>query len=178
MYNFIHHIFLVPFFINCTKDSHECSHVCWMEISLFISTVHHVSSVHCCSGASRMCTNHIPVAHVRGVACESNCHRNSRIGGCCGTDDIVMDLPIDKIDNPFGVSNCCSYLSKTRILGVESCDDSLWCYNACVSVRCRIVLSWAVDNVRHRFVPMSWIITLLQKFPLYRDLSGVTVNSD
>jgi len=106
MCNFIHHIFPVPFFINCTKDSHKCSHVCWVEISLFISTVHHVLSVHCCSGANRMCAIHIPAAHVRGIACECNCHSSSRIGGCCGTDDIVIDLPIDNIDNPFGVSNC------------------------------------------------------------------------
>jgi len=134
MCNCIHHIFPVSFFINCTKDSHKCSHVCWMEVCVFISRGHHVSSIHCCSGASRMCVIHTHIAHMRSVVSESNCHSNSPIGRCCCTDDIVMDLPVYDIDNPFCASRCCNYLSNTRILCVESCDDSLWCYDVCVSV--------------------------------------------
>ena len=157
----IHHIFPVSFFINSTKDSHKCSHACCMKVGVFINTVLHVSSIHCCSGASRMCAIHTHIAHVRSFVAESNCHCSSQIGRCCCTDDIDMDLPIDNIDNPFCASRCCSYLSNTRILCVASCDNSVWCYNACVSVQCCIMLSWAGDNVRHGFVPMSWISTLL-----------------
>jgi len=39
-------MFFQSFFINYTKDSHKCSHVRWMEVCLFISRGHHVSSTH------------------------------------------------------------------------------------------------------------------------------------
>ena len=177
MCNCIHHIISVSFFINYTKDSQKCSHARWMEVCLFISRGHHASSTHSYSGSRRMCAIHTHFSHVRSIVSMSNCHNNSQTVRCFCIENVVMDLPVDNMDIPFSTSRCCNHWPTTRIVCIESMEDSLWCYNTCVSVQCCVVLCWTGDNFCHRFVSVSWISALLQEFPVIRDLFCVTIKS-
>jgi len=62
---------------------------------------------------------------VRIIVSMSNCSNNSQTVRCICIDCIVMDLPVDKVDNPFSASRCCNYLLPTLIVCIESTEDSL-----------------------------------------------------
>jgi len=78
----------------------------------------------------------IEISHVRSTVSMSNCYNNFQTVHCSCVDCIVMDLPVDKVDTLYSASSCCSYLPTTHIVCFESIEDSLWCYNTCVSVQC------------------------------------------
>jgi len=118
-----------------------------MEVCVFIIRCHHASSTHSYSGSSRMCAIHTHISHVRSIVPMSNCHNNSQTVRCFCIDTIVMDLPVVNVDNPFSASRCCNYLPTTLIVCIESTEDSLWCYNTCVSVQCYSIIGWVTISV-------------------------------